>query len=257
MRKALSFAFCTFFLTIALASSVLAKDFSVLTNQLPPIKFEKDGEVQGIAGDILIEIMTMAGIPLDRSDFKIVPWKEAYDTTLNTPNTICLAMAQSVQRKPLFKWVGPIYITRIGLIAPKCEGIKVDDLSTLKSRSIATIIDSFPEKFLIRKGLDPASFTRFGKTENAIRALVDEKVDMLAFAQSPTFYTMLQEGVDPNDFELVYEMRTVDLYIAFNKATDDALIAKLQTALEKLKTNKKNGMSAYDRIIFKYFRPAI
>jgi len=237
------------------ASTCQAGEYTVLTNILPPIKFEKDGKVQGVAGDTLIKVMEMAGESIETHDIQVVPWAQAYQNTLDNPDTICLAMAKTPQREKLFKWVGPIYTTKLGLIAKKARMIDLSGIEDAAEYTIGTVTDSAPEKLLIAKGIPAEDLVRSAKTEEAIHLLVENKIDLFSFAKTPVFYSMLQKRINPDDYQMVLELRTVDLFIAFNKATDDELIHKLQAALDELKTIGPNGRSEYDAIVGKYFTP--
>lgn len=242
-------------LCILMVTPTLAVDFTVLVNQLPPIKLIQNGQLHGIAGDILTEIMVKQDIRISRERIHAVPWKDAFSRTLNTPGTICLTMARTPDRISLFKWVGPIYRTKIGLIAKKERDISLLNIRSISRYRVGTVSNSAPEKLLLKAGVSPEQLDRSNTASKAVERLATGKVDMLSFAQTPTFYTMVNNDINPNDYEMIHELTTLDLYIAFNKETDDQLIHKLQRTLDELRAPKSNGMSRYDEIISKYFVP--
>lgn len=242
-------------LVLPLASQ--AGDFSVLTNSMPPIKFAQEGQAKGVAGDVLNIIMKSAGHTISSSNVHTTTWTEAYNRTLTTPHTLCLAMARTPQREELFKWVGPIYTTRLGLLAKRSRNIHLTNLDDTTNYSIGTLVDSVMENILITENVPATRFIRREKIEDIVDLLVNDKIDLLAFTQTPTFHILLQKGIDPSLYEMALELRTVDLYIAFNKSTDDTLIHKLQNALDTMKKPGPGGKSRYDTIVQSYFLPNI
>lgn len=244
-------------LLLLLSTTAHAGEYRILTNQLPPIKFQRDGVVQGIAMDVLLEIARMSGMDLSAKDARVAPWDEIYRTTLDTPGTICLTMAKTPKRAPLFKWVGPIYKTRLGLLAKKSAGVRIESLKDAASYDICSIIESAPERLLVAGGIPAASLIRTAASSDGVRMLDNGSVDLFAFAKTPAFYVMMQQGMDPKKYEMVYEMRTAELYIAFNRETDDAVIAGLQRALDDLKAQVDGTPSRYDRIVMGYFAPGL
>jgi len=164
-------------------------------------------------------------------------------------------MARTPQREHLFKWVGPVYTTKLGLISKKKRNIHLETLEDTKELTISTFIDSTMDNILLAKGVPNDRLVRKQRVSEAMDLLITDKVDLLAYTLTPTLYSLQLKGIDPTDYEMALEMRTVDLYIAFNKTTEDALINKLQTAFETMKKPNSDGESPYDRIISHYFLP--
>lgn len=233
-----------------------AQEFRAITNMVPPIKYEQDGKLKGVAADVLQELCRRTGHTLS-PEVEYKPLNEAYAMVRDTRGTVLPALALTPQREPDFKWVGPVYRTRIGLISKKSSEFTMSSIALAKQHKIATVIDSGPERALIKAGIPTAHLTRRPSTEAVIRLLADDQVDMIAFAVSPTFHVMLQNGIDPNEFELIYEISSIDLHIAFNRQTHDDIIDEFQTALEALRRPGPDGTSAYDAIILSNFMPFI
>lgn len=245
-------------LSLTLFGSVnqaLSKDFTVVVNSLPPIKYVNDGYLTGIAGDILIALMDKAEIPLDADDVVVLPFKQAYDRTKKTPNTVSVALAKTPDREGDFKWVGPIYTSKVGFIAKKKNAIQLTSLLDAMNFSIGSVDGSAPVKKLYSLGFPEESINLTATTTQAFHLLAQGKFNLIAFPMSPAFHIMMHEGIDPRDYEMVLEYHSIDLYIAFNNATDDKLIAKLQATLDDFKRPGPDGTSVYGRIVSKYFTP--
>lgn len=244
-------------LSLVMAAGAAADQFTVVSNILPPIKFTRNGKPIGIAVDILKRIARDTDLELDSNAFQFIPWNQAYDMTRDQPRTICLAMARTPDREELFKWVGPIYTTRLGLIAEKTRDVVVGSLEDAHRYSIASVIDSAPEKILLREGYPESRLIRRARVEDSLTLLTSRQVDMFAFAKSPTLFAIMDAGQDPSRYRMVLELMTVDLYLAFNKTTSDDLIKQLQAALDAMKLPGPNGESEYDVTIGSYFVPGM
>ena len=50
-----------------------------MTEEYPPFNYvDKDGKLQGITVDILIEVFKKVGVQLTRDDLKVLPWAHCY-----------------------------------------------------------------------------------------------------------------------------------------------------------------------------------
>ncbi len=249
-------AFCISILALSLASLACAQGFTVVTNNVPPIKYVEKGELQGVTAEVLKELTNRTGYTVNKT-VRELTLQQAYDEVRNTPGTLLPALVRTPQREPDFKWVGPVYTTRAGLIAKKKHNIKLVNLADAKKYVIGTIINSGPERSLIKRGFPVEKMVRCNGTAEIIQAIKADKVDMISFAITPSFYIMLQAGIDPKDYELLKEINSLDLYIAFNRETSDDVIKSFQMTLIEMKKPGKDGSSKYDRIVSKYFFPGI
>lgn len=240
---------------LATASLASAGDFTIFTNDIPPIKWERDGLPGGITGDVLLRIATDAGFKIERGDTHGMPLVDAYRMGKETPGGIVLGLARIPERENDFKWVGPVYDTFFGFIARKSRHIRLTRVKDAENYSIGTIRGGAAEKVAIKFGLPETDITRFLKTDEAIEQLVNGNIDLLVFPKSPAFYYLMQKKVKPGEFEFVYEMRGASLYFAFNKATGDDVIKKFQDALDRLKEPGETGKSPYEALVGKYFMP--
>lgn len=239
----------------ALASPATAGDFTILTNNVPPLKWVSDGLPSGITGDLLTRLINDVGYELDPGDARSMPLEEAYQAGKDTPGTIILGLARVPERENDFKWVGPIYNTSVGMIARKDRHVRISGMRDTKQYSVGTIRGSAAENIAFKYGLHETGITRFATTDGAIDQLVNGNIDLLVFPKSPAFYFLLQKRIKPNDFEFVFEMKSFALYFAFHKKTDNEVIKAFQDALDRLKDPDETGRSEYQTIVGKYFMP--
>lgn len=238
-------------------STVFAEQrFTIMTEKNPPFNFEHEGSVHGISADLLMLMMERIGQPIERSAIQIMPWDRAFKIVQEQPGTILFSMARTEQREKLFAWVGPIYGLQIGLIAPKDKKIIINRLEDAKKYKIGTIREGAPEQLVIQWGIDPEALDRIDDPVLSIKKLAAGQIDMFAFNVPAANYIMLQQGLNPIDFEVTYSLKKTALYYAFHKDTDSAMIEKTNQALLQLKTNDRDGKNPYREIISKYLGSA-
>ncbi|PZQ30478.1 MAG: amino acid ABC transporter substrate-binding protein, partial [Ectopseudomonas oleovorans] len=127
--------FVALFMLCGSAHAELPQDYKVvlLTENFPPFNmavddknFARDDGIDGISADIVREMFKRAGI-----DYTLTlrfPWDRLYRLTLDKPNYGLFSTTYTEERKPLFKWVGPLAKTGWVLLAAPGSDIKVSSL---------------------------------------------------------------------------------------------------------------------------------
>lgn len=229
-----------------------AYSWNIMTEELPPFNFTIDGKVHGISTDILLELMQRNGTPVLREDIQMKPWPRAYNTVLTTPDSILFSAARTDERETLFKWVGPIQTLTIGLNAKKSNKIRINSIEDVHKYRIGTIRNGAPEQLVIKAGVEEDALDRISDPAANIKKLQSGRIDLFAFNVPTTRYLMLSQGIDPDQYEVVYVLKEADLYYAFHKSTDDEIINALNDTLLELKKNDGTGSSVVDRIVSRY-----
>jgi len=230
----------------------LGQTFEVMTEELPPFNFTNNGAVEGITADTLLYVMEKAGNPIERSSIKAMPWPRAYDAVQNKPGTILFSMARTEQRENMFKWVGPIFKAKIGLIGAKSRNFKIDSAEDFKKYRIGTIREGAPEQLLIKAGGDVTKFNRDTRADLQIKKLNAGRIDLFSFNLPTAQYLMKNQGINPADYDSVYDLKVPQLHIAFHKDTDAVFVAKVQKVLDDMKIPGADGKSEFDRVVEKY-----
>ncbi|HEY5672438.1 MAG TPA: transporter substrate-binding domain-containing protein [Malonomonas sp.] len=224
----------------------------VMTEELPPFNFSRDGAVVGISADFVRLVFQEANYPLAADDIKMLPWARAYQIIKEQPNTVLFSMARTAEREQLFQWVGPLTQITIGLLAEKERRIRVESAADLANYRIGTVRDGAPEQLLVQAGANIEQLDRVPTPEMNIRKLQSGRIDLFPFNVQTAQYLMLENGFDPNDFETVYILRQPMLYIALHRDVEPQLVTHLQQALDRLKRPGTNGKSPYDTIVESY-----
>ena len=209
---------------------VLSAELTILTENLPPLNYVKDGVLVGPSVEIVKEIQRRVG---SHEQIKVYPWARAYRMALEDENVVLFGTTHTKVRHDKFKWVGPLATKRDILVAKKGSGIKINTLEDAKKvKRIGTLRDDTRERLLKRHGftnLEPVS----DEQKNA-KKLVLGRIDLWTY-KIPGLRTVCElAGVDYNEVEEVYSLREIDVSIAFSKKTSDAIVQKWKNAFNEM-----------------------
>ena len=209
---------------------VLCAELTILTENLPPLNYVKDGELVGPSIEIVEEIQRRVG-SVDK--IQVYPWARAYKMALEDENVVLFGMTHTKAREEKFKWIGPLATKRDILVAKKSSGIKISNLNDAKKVSrIGTLRDDTRELLLKSHGftnLEPVSDEQLNAQK-----LVLGRIDLWAY-KIPGLRTVCElAGVDHNELIEVYHLREIDVSIAFSKKTSDSIVQKWKKAFDEM-----------------------
>ena len=209
---------------------VLSAELTILTENLPPLNYLKDGVLVGPSVEIVKEIQRRVG---SHEQIKVYPWARAYKMALEDENVVLFGTTYTKVRHDKFKWVGPLATKRDILVAKKGSGIKINSLEDAKKvKRIGTLRDDTRERLLNSLGftnLEPVS----DEQKNA-KKLVLGRIDLWTY-KKPGLKTVCElAGVDYNEIEEVYHLRKIDLMIAFSKKTSDSIVQNWRNAFNEM-----------------------
>jgi len=211
---------------------LMGQDIEFLTEENAPFNFSENGEIKGISVDILTEIIKGTNIPYKLENIKILPWARAYDMVQKNQQTILFSMGRTDEREKLFKWVGPIYTLKIGVIAKKTKKVVIGSSSDLNKYIIGTVRDGAPEQLIVKAGANIEKLDRGTALDLNIKKLMSDRIDCLAFNVPAAFYNISKMGGNSSDYEVVYVLKETGLYYGANLSTSDAQIQALQKSLD-------------------------
>ena len=213
----------------------------------------EDGMRAGAAVELVSTIMRRAGHSLNVRNIHVLNWARSVEEVANTPNTALFCVARTPQRENLFKWVGPIGESNVGLVAKKSANIHIGDNSELSRYRIGVVRNSAPAQILMDLyGYPEEQFQYLSSGMLQFRMLEAGRVDLITQADVSAPRGFRNAGIDPSDYEIVSIVKKVPLYIAFNPATDDFFLESLRDALQQLKKKNPDGTSRYEDILGAY-----
>ena len=221
-----------FFIVLSTTQAQSVNDIKFITEQYPPYNFEKDGQLQGIAIELLEAVFQQMQSGQTREDVELLPWSRGYDTTLSTPNYCLFSTTRTEEREPLFSWVGPISPTIIGLTSRKDNSVNVNTVQDVNAYSIGVISDDIGEQLLINEGINHKNLEGVHSTIQNIEKLNRGRVQAISYEVNVLSWEIKSNNFDPNDYEVAHVLREGALYFACNTETAPEVLQAMQAALD-------------------------
>ena len=212
------------------SQSSFCEELTILTENLPPLNYVDNGILVGPSVDIVQSIQKKVG---SKEPIQVYPWSRAYKMAEKEKNVILFGMTYTKVRHDKFKWVGPLATKRDILVAKKGSGIKISSLEDAKKvNRIGTLRDDTRERLLKSHGftnLEPVSDEQMNAQKLDLG-----RIDLWTY-KKPGLRTVCDlAGVDYNEMEEVYNLREIDVSIAFSKKTSDSIVQKWRTAFNQM-----------------------
>lgn len=228
-------------------------DSIFLTEDFPPFNYDEDGELKGIAVELLYAAYQEKGFSLPEDAIRIGLFTEGYQTTRTTPGYAIFSTARIPEREDLFLWAGPIASYDIVLFARRGSDITVLEDSDLNTFKIGAVEDDISVLELKRAGVDDTQIITDPDPINLIRMLDAGRIDLFASGDLAGEYLVAEETGIYGYFNQVCRLTTVDLYYAFNRETPQQDVEWFQSALDALKEAPEDGgLSRYDQVLNRY-----
>ncbi|SON52525.1 substrate-binding periplasmic protein [Vibrio tapetis] len=239
-------------LTLVSLPVLALERLTYLTEEYPPYNFLDNGELKGISIDLLLAASTSVGSPIEKGQIRLQPWPRGYRSIQADKDTVLFAMARTPQREDKFKWAGPIGDTRIVVLAKKSARVKITKGQDLKKYSIGVISDDVGHQLVLKAGAGDENIERVTTAIALVKMLDFGRIDLWAYEENVAAWTMSKVGVDKDQFEVVYVLKNLSMYYAFNVNTDDKYISKLQRGLDLIKQKNNADTSEYQKIMQRY-----
>ncbi len=207
-----------------------------MSEEYPPFNFEQDGRPQGLSIELLAEVFRITGSGRSVDEVQILPWARSYRAVQEQADTCLFVMTRTREREALFKWAGPVAPTRIVLLAKKGAGVIVRSPHDLRKYRIGVVRDDVGQQLLEKAGYPQARMEMVSSSAHNAEKLARGRIDAWAYEESVARYVLGSIGQDPAQYESVYTFQTGAVYFAFNRRTDDAAVAEMQAALDRLRS---------------------
>ncbi|MBO0640592.1 MAG: ABC transporter substrate-binding protein [Pseudomonas stutzeri] len=230
-----------FALLVSAAFSVRAElpasyPITLQTDSFPPFNmgpnskgFARGDDVQGIAADTVRDIFRRAGVSYNLT--LRGPWSRLYEQTQQQPAHGLFSVARTPQNAGQFKWVGPLAHHDSVLLAPAGKGLKFDSLAQAQGYQIGGHANGTVSLFLESQGIRTSN--SLNDAEN-LRKLLTGRIDLWAVADPVWRYFARQQGVEEGQLQVALSFRSEPLYLALSPDTPDAVVNRLQKALDEV-----------------------
>lgn len=231
------------------AVSAASRNPVVFTEELAPVHYTDNGEIVGIATDIVRSIFNEVGLrPLILS----YPWKRTYVNVQHTPGSFVYTINRTPDREKLFQWIGPILHKRTYLYRLAFRNdIKVASPADLKNYTTVVILGYALTEKLKGMGLSPTReliVTR--NKQEQMRVFLKGRVDLITGNEFTMARALAETGHCLDEVVPVMLMNEKGYYLAANKDTDPELVERLRLANTKIQQ-----MGVVQQSIARYMEP--
>ncbi len=206
----------------------------LLCNQYPPFamsindtNFARGNDIDGINVDIIRELMKRAEV-----DYNLTmrfPYKRLLENTRKRAGTGVFTVNRTPEREALYRWVGPINDHNWVLVNAGGLPKSIKRLSDIKGIKVAVQKGETIATTLRAQGIDVEEVT---SARLAVQRLASGQVQYWASAELPAIYFAQQEN---QEVSVSYRIGQDPLYLALNPATPDAVVTRLQQAIEQMR----------------------
>jgi polar amino acid transport system substrate-binding protein len=201
-------------------------------NSAPYNYLNENNEVEGKSVDIMRNIFKSINSKACVSDIKVLPWTIAYEEALKNKNYALMSAARIPEREKLFKWAGPLISDKVIIFSKKSNNIKIENLNDLKKYRVAAVDHEVAQQLVTSAVKDLKLYMAMSTNDN-LQKLNEGTVDLMVTDSSMINYLVKKNGLDTKDYESIYTLKEIQLWIAFNILTSDELVQTIQDAFDK------------------------
>jgi polar amino acid transport system substrate-binding protein len=230
----------TFFLPLWITLVANASPLKVVTSDFPPYQIINDEKVEGLASEIVVEVIKNAGLT---GNFRSYPWPRAYKIAQNEKDVLIYSIVRSPEREKRFKWIGNIapfdvHFWRLS----KRSDIKINTVEDAKRYIIGGVNNDIKATYLESKGFTVGkNLTLVNSDELNLKMLMAKRIDVLPADEFSFYYRLKIAHYEAADFTKLIKLKGIpdELYLAASLTTSDEIVNKLKKSLYDLQKTKQ------------------
>ncbi|WP_108652148.1 substrate-binding periplasmic protein [Dongshaea marina] len=203
-----------------------------ITEQYPPYNYVEQGELKGIAVDILHLVWQRLGQP--KQAIRFLPWDRGYYLALQKKHTVLFSTTRIKSRETLFKWACPIGFMEVVILGYRKDGIELKQLDDAKNYRLMVAKSDVGEQKMLLSGFNDVDLESVDSNRKMAEALIQDKTDLLVGGRVPLLTSLQELGKKADDFEVKWVVTSNPLCFAFNRDTDPQRVANFQKALNEV-----------------------
>ncbi len=217
---------------------------NVVSENMPPYNYVKDGKAVGMNVALCEEIFRRLGLPLR---FELMPLESVVERVAARPGTIGANLMKTAHRLEKFKFVGPFVHSEFWVFKLASNPLTARSLADLKPGRMAIVRGDGLVEYFMSKGFAEGRGIVFTSDPNeSLLKLIDGTVDTCPMTEDNINY---QLTVMERSKSLVSRLIRIDeipgdLYALFDKSVPDSVVERFQSVLDDM---KRSGV--YDRIV--------
>ena len=165
------------------------------------------------------------------------PWSRIYNFTLKKSNYGLFSTTLTDERKPLFKWVGPL-VSNDWIVWKKAGSkIEINSLEDLKKYRVGGYKGDAVALYLQSQNI---TVIEVQQDKRNAQKLEKGSIDLWATGRyaAPYLASVVAMPTPVEEFSI----RSVDMYLALNINASETMVTKLQSALDSMKKDGSYNM---------------
>lgn len=214
------------------SDGVGAGQYQVITEDLRPLQYKEAGELTGASVDVVEKILLSMG---ESTRIEMYPWSRAFQKVKSEPKSVLFSIAKTPDRTDLFKWVGPLFVSKVYLYKRRNSDIDISSLDDAKKVNNILLVRDFPEHdFLENQKFN--NLIPVVKPELMFKMLASGRGDLVPAGELTVLPYLEKYGLESDFLKrtsvMLFEHK---LYIALSRDTPDAVVTRWQQSLDTLK----------------------
>jgi polar amino acid transport system substrate-binding protein len=206
----------------------------IVTETGAPAAMMENGKLVGFATDKVQEILARAGID---HEIEVLPWKRAYLLAQSRSGVCVYSVSRIPERDALFKWVGPTHISDWTLYGRSGRKYQLTTIEDARKYRIGAYFGDVRGETLLAQGYTVD--TVHERLANPRKLLLD-RIDLWVSSTQNGGPIIVDNGW-AGRIVPVLTFRQTGLYLACHNDVPDALISKMNAALQAM---NNEGVSA-------------
>lgn len=215
---------------LALPGAPAAAELRLLTEDAPPMSFQQEGELRGLAVEVVRALIERTG---DAARIELLPWTRAFHLAQHQADTALFATVRTPEREGKFQWVGPLVVGTTSFYSLKSRGLTIDTLE----QAAASGPLALPKQWYTFETLSAHGFANlYGvpSSKQMVTMLKHGRVRLIATEDLTLAGELASAGLSPSEVTAHVPFMRSAYYIAFSPATAQARVARWQQALQRM-----------------------
>ena len=220
---------------------------SLVTEDYPPYAYEENGQIKGIAVEIVSALVKEAKI---NASTDIYPFARAFHNATTKADTGIFPLIKLPEREKLLIWGSELFPINAYVYTLKSRSeIKVNSVADLHKLANGAILNAADHIYL--KELGVKNIQTVVKLEQNLQKMLLGRIDTVIMPEVCFNFIVKKMKLDKNKFHKALKVKrlSTSAYLAFNKQTDQQIIDRLNGAFKVI---KENGI--YKKIIDRYYK---
>jgi len=206
-----------------------------LTEENPPLNFQRDGEIGGISTGVVREMAKRASVS---ASFNVLNWQDAFSRAQQETDSCVYSTVRIPEREKLFQWIGPIGRGEWSLFARAGFPPELKKLDQLMKYRVGVVNDARLAHLRSR------GFKNLVVAENNLDLAAMLSGDAKALGRTDLWFTQsagaqeLAKRAGVGDLKLVFSsLMSQDYWLACSPQLAPELVKLLRDAISAMKTD--------------------